>query len=88
MVNPTGNTLSGKKAAKKAVGGLKIDSKRATFCVACSGTGKSSKGNQCIPCKGTGRKIPQPDNMRARVGAMYTADTYSQKRKILYRKPT
>ena len=25
-------------------------------CVACKGTGKSSKGGKCVPCKGTGRK--------------------------------
>ncbi len=30
-------------------------------CVACSGTGKSSKGRRCVPCKGSG-KVDRPDD--------------------------
>lgn len=30
------------------------------ICIACNGTGISSKGKSCFPCKGTGRKIGKP----------------------------
>lgn len=37
-----------------------IDIPEEERCVACSGTGKSSKGTKCKPCDGTGRKKEKP----------------------------
>jgi hypothetical protein len=34
---------------------------RKAKCIACSGTGKSSKGRVCVPCNGTGRPVGQQD---------------------------
>lgn len=42
--SPTTSTFSQKKITGKQQ------------CIACSGTGKSSKGKECYPCNGTGKE--------------------------------
>lgn len=36
----------------------KASGPRPDNCIACQGTGKSSKGRLCLPCRGSGKQIP------------------------------
>ena len=43
----------------------KIGVMKHNWCVACRGSGKSTKQTTCVPCKGTGIRQPPPFDAKA-----------------------